>query len=81
MIDALTIVGADNSGENGVPSVKMQVDTFRSAMTTSGKENGENLLDHLVSEVIHDSKLAWEEAIMIEDFAQYLMSKWNKLIR
>jgi hypothetical protein len=28
-----------------------------------------------VSEVIHDSKLAWEEAIMIEDFAQYLMSK------
>ena len=54
----------------------MIADTFRQAMTTSGKDNGENLLDHLVSEVINDSKLMYEELIMIEDFAQYLMSKW-----
>ena len=75
MIDALNIVGADTQAENGTANPKMQVNTFRSAMTTSGKENGENLLDHLVSEVINDSKLMYDEAIMIEDFAQYLMSK------
>lgn len=75
MIDALNIVGADSSAEGSQANPKMAVDTFRSAMTTSGKENGENLLDHLVSEVINDSKLMHEDFIMIEDFAQYLMSK------
>jgi hypothetical protein len=44
-------------------------------MTSNGKENGENLLDHYVTEIIADSKLVHEEYIMIEDFAQYLMSK------
>jgi hypothetical protein len=35
-----------------------------------------------VTEIIADSKLVHEEYIMIEDFAQYLMSKWffKKLI-
>ena len=57
MIDALTIVGADSSADNEQIPKKMQVDTFRSAMTTNGKENGENLPEHMVTEVINDSKL------------------------
>jgi hypothetical protein len=44
-------------------------------MTTSGKENGENLLDHYVEEIITDSKLVHEDSIIIDDFAKYLMSK------
>lgn len=53
----------------------MAVENFRSVMTSNGKENGENLLDHYVTEIIADSKLVHEDYIMIEDFAQYLMSK------
>ena len=45
-------------------------------MTTQGKENGENLLDHYVEEIITDSKLVHEDSIIIDDFAKYLMSKW-----
>ena len=45
-------------------------------MTTQGKENGENLLDHYVEEIITDSKLVHEDCIIIDDFAKYLMSKW-----
>ena len=49
-------------------------------MTTNGKENGENLLEHYVTEIIADCKLVHEDTILIEDFAQYLMSKWFKFI-
>jgi hypothetical protein len=38
-------------------------------MVTQGKENGENLLDHFVTEIVADSKLLYEDFIMIEDFA------------
>ena len=75
MIEALTIVGADNSADPGAPTLKMPVDSFRSMMTSSGKDTGENLLDHYVTEIIADSKLVHEDYIMIDDFAQYLMSK------
>ena len=53
----------------------MLVENFRSVMTTNGKENVENLLDHYVEEIITDSKLVHDESIIIEDFAKYLMSK------
>ena len=53
----------------------MLVENFRTVMTTNGKENGENLLDHYVEEIITDSKLVHDENIIIEDFAKYLMSK------
>ena len=38
-------------------------------MVTNGRENGENLLDHYVTEIIADSKLVHEDQIVIEDFA------------
>lgn len=76
MIEALTIVGNDSANDSGTSNPKMAVENFRSVMTSNGKENGENLLDHYVTEIIADSKLVHEEYIMIEDFAQYLMSKW-----
>lgn len=75
MIEALTIVGNDSANDSGTSNPKMAVENFRSVMTSNGKENGENLLDHYVTEIIADSKLVHEEYIMIEDFAQYLMSK------
>ena len=50
-------------------------------MTTQGKENGENLLDHYVEEIITDSKLVHEDNIIIDDFAKYLMSKWLIMIQ
>jgi hypothetical protein len=53
----------------------MLVEGFKIQMTTNGKENGENLLDHYVEEVITDSKLIHEDSIIIDDFAKYLMSK------
>jgi len=82
MIDFLKIVGADSSAENGNESnPKMSYENFKSVMTTNGKDNGENLLDHHVTEIIADSKLLHEDFIMIEDFAQYLMSKWLVTIR
>lgn len=75
MIEALTIVGNDSANDSQTSNPKMAVDNFRSVMTSNGKENGENLLDHYVTEIIADSKLVHEDYIMIEDFAQYLMSK------
>ena len=75
MIEALTVVGSESGGESEKQVVKMQVDSFRTAMTMFNKENGENLLDHYVEEIINDCKLAWEEVIVIEDLAKYLMSK------
>ena len=75
MIEALQIVGTDSSQDTGEKNPRMTVEIFQSVMTTNGKETGENLLDHYVTEIIADSKLFYEGFIMIEDFAQYLMSK------
>ena len=61
MIEALTVVGSESGQESEKQVVKMQVDSFRSAMTMYNKENGENLLDHYVEEIINDCKLAWED--------------------
>ncbi len=76
MIEALTIVGSESANDNNAQSnPKFLVESFRSQMITSNKETGENLLDHYVTEIIADCKLVHEEQILIEDFAQYLMSK------
>ena len=75
MIEALTIIGSENANDNTTPNPKMQFENFKQSMVTNGKENGENLLDHFVTEIVADSKLLYEDSIMIEDFAQYLMSK------
>ena len=74
MIEALSVVG-NEVGTEDKPVVKMSVESFRSTMTTLGKENGENLLEHNIEEIITDSKLVHDDYIMIEDFAKYLMSK------
>lgn len=75
MIEALTIIGSENASDSNIPNPKMQFENFKQSMVTNGKENGENLLDHFVTEIVADSKLLYEDFIMIEDFAQYLMSK------
>ncbi len=77
MIESLKILSTDpsTSEEQKKGQLTMLVENFRSVMTTNGKENGENLLDHYVEEIITDSKLVHDESIIIEDFAKYLMSK------
>jgi Ca2+-binding EF-hand superfamily protein len=75
MIEALTVVGTESGTERDKPEIKMSVESFRNAMIMYNKENGENLLDHYVEEIINDCKLAHDEQMMIDDFAKYLMSK------
>jgi Ca2+-binding EF-hand superfamily protein len=74
MIDALGIL-CDSTEQEGSALKKLQEENFRSSMTTSGKETGENLGEHHVTEIIADSRLVHEGQIIVEDFAQYLMSK------
>ena len=54
---------------------KISYENFKTLMTTQNRDFGENLLDHYVTEIVTDSKLLHEEYIIIDDFAQYLMSK------
>lgn len=77
MIDALKILSQDTNASDDAKKTQpsMLVEGFKIQMTTNGKENGENLLDHYVEEVITDSKLIHEDSIIIDDFAKYLMSK------
>ena len=69
MIEALAIVGQDSAADDKLSNPKLGVENFRSIMTTNGKENGEALHEHYVTEIIADSKLSHEDHMMIEDFA------------
>ena len=61
MIEALSIVGNDSANDSSqLSNPKIGVENFVSVMTTNGKENGENLLDHYMTEIIADSKLVHE---------------------
>ena len=62
-----------NEEEKGV--AKISYENFKTLMTTQNRDFGETLLDHYVTEIVTDSKLLHEEYIIIDDFAQYLMSK------
>lgn len=79
MIESLKILSQDTQavtdGDQKTKQLTLIVDNFKNQMTTQGKENGENLLDHYVEEIITDSKLVHEDSIIIDDFAKYLMSK------
>jgi len=85
MIESLKILSQDtqaaSDGDNKNKALTLVVDNFKNQMTTQGKENGENLLDHYVEEIITDSKLVHEDNIIIDDFAKYLMSKWLIMIQ
>ncbi len=84
MIESLKILSQDTQaaadGDQKTKQLTLIVDNFKNQMTTQGKENGENLLDHYVEEIITDSKLVHEDSIIIDDFAKYLMSKWLIMI-
>lgn len=79
MIESLKILSQDTQAasdeSNKNKALTLVVDNFKNQMTTQGKENGENLLDHYVEEIITDSKLVHEDCIIIDDFAKFLMSK------
>ena len=72
MIEALNVLSSDSSEDK--VNTKMQVEAFRTALM-QGRENGENLADHQIEEIITDCKLVHDEQIVIEELAKYLMSK------
>ena len=74
MIESLQLVGIDSAVDNK-RVLKMSYDIFKSIVVSTGKENGENLLESVVDEIVTDSGLLHDNEITIEDFAKYLMSK------
>ena len=78
MVESLRIIGSEGGGmsedKEKVPKT-MSRETLRSQVTTSGKDVGEALMDHQVEEIFTEcANLIFNEEIVIEDFAKYLMS-------
>ena len=70
MIEALKQFG-ESAGGDDREKTKITVDQFKYAMMNMG----EKMQEHQVEEILTDSDLVHEEALMIEEFAKYLMSK------
>lgn len=51
--------------------LKISTDLFKYAMMN----NGEKMLDHQIEEILTDSDLVFDDQLVIEEFAKYLMSK------
>jgi Ca2+-binding EF-hand superfamily protein len=66
MIEALKQFSSD-----GEDKLKITVDQFKYAMTSMG----EKMLEHEVEEILTDSDLVFEDNLVIEEFAKYLMSR------
>ena len=73
MIEALRLFGENNGDakDKDKEIVKMSVESFKYSMTTIG----EKMLDHQIEEILTDSELVYDEYIMIEEFAKYLLSR------
>ena len=67
MIEALKML---IHGE-GEEKLKISTDLFKYAMMN----NGEKMLEHQVEEILTDSDLVFDDSLVIEEFAKYLMSK------
>jgi Ca2+-binding EF-hand superfamily protein len=70
MIEAIKVL-VDNSEDKEKEKVKVTVEGFKFNMTMMG----EKMLEHNVEEILTDSDLVYDENIMIEEFAKYLMSR------
>lgn len=70
MIEALKVFG-ESSGGDDREKVKLTVDQFKYAMMNMG----EKMLEHQIEEILTDSELVYEDTIVIEEFAKYLMSR------
>ena len=73
MIESLKILGADANEERQL-QLKISLDMFRYAMMNQNKGR-EDLQPHEIEAILADSGLIHEDDLVIEDFANYLMSK------
>ena len=72
MIEALKVFGEQTGDDKeNKEKMKLTVDQFKYAMCNMG----EKMLEHQVEEILTDSELVYDECIMIEEFAKYLMSR------
>ena len=70
MIEAIKVLS--DAGADDKDKVKLEVGQFKYSMTT----NGEKLADHEYEEIYADfADLVHEEYIIIDDLANYLMSR------
>ena len=70
MIEALKVLNTDGNDEKD--KVKLEVQNFKYVMIT----NGEKLADHEIDEILLDlTDLVHEEFILIDDLANYLMTR------
>ena len=69
MIEALKIFGDSNPDDK--EKGKLTVEQFKYAMMT----NGEKMLEHQIEEILTDSNLVYEDCIVIDEFAKYIMGR------
>ena len=63
--------GDGNSKEEKDLKIKISVDSLKYPL----KSNGEIMLEHQIEEILTDSDLVFEDSILIDEFAKYLMSR------
>ena len=70
MIEALKVL-VDSSDDKEREKMKISVEQFKFYMMTSA----EKMHEHQVEEILTDSDLVFEDSILIDEFAKYLMSR------
>ena len=80
VIEALKIIANAGSTEDNKETTKIETDSFKSALTTSGRATGDDLRDDEVEQIIQDCNLQHDDSIVIEDLAKYLISRWLTII-
>ena len=70
MIEMLKVFGESSAGDDK-EKLKISVEGLRYAMTNMG----EKMIDHELESILSDCELVYEEYIVIEEFAKYLMSR------
>ena len=72
MIEAIKVLCSDMGGSDEKDKLKIPVDTLRMSLTAQG----EKLDEHEIQEILDDCiELQHDENILIDDLANYLMSR------
>ena len=70
MIDMLKVL-VDPSDDKEKEKMKLSVEQFKFSMMNLG----EKMLEHQIEEILTDSDLVFEDSILIDEFAKYIMSR------
>ena len=70
MIESLKVL-VDSSDDKEREKLKLSVEQFKYSMM----QLGEKMLEHQVEEILTDSDLVFEDSLLIEEFAKYIMSR------